>query len=318
MADLRITHTHETGTLLDGTQRGDGTAALIKPHGWRWGRQLEAWYLPGSRDRVAGTARIGATVAALEAAGHAVSVGVDDAPRAPQVVEQDRERRQDARVARLDQRAARLDQAAAAAEQRMIAAGDRLPPGGEPVKVGHHSERRHRRDLDRARTTLLASVEADQAAAEARRRAEVAAKGTQARHNPVTVANRIRRLEADRRRFQRSLDGHRRTLDARAGVVEEVPAAAGPARDRLVLQLQDVTEQLAYWTGVQEEQQSSGAAPSYGPAVVSAGDAVLVRGQWRHVVRANPKSVTLQTGYSWTDRVPWHEVTAHRQATGTS
>jgi len=29
---------------------------------------------------------------------------------------------------------------------------------------------------------------------------------------------------------------------------------------------------------------------------------------WRKVVRANLKSVTVETGYSWTDRVPRHQV----------
>lgn len=40
-----------------------------------------------------------------------------------------------------------------------------------------------------------------------------------------------------------------------------------------------------------------------------------IRGQWRKVVRANAKSVSVETGYDWTDRTPWHEVRDHRPAT---
>ncbi|MFD6090598.1 hypothetical protein ACFWGN_00590 [Oerskovia sp. NPDC060338] len=35
---------------------------------------------------------------------------------------------------------------------------------------------------------------------------------------------------------------------------------------------------------------------------------------WRRVVRANAKTVSVQTGYSWTDRAPWHSVTDHQPA----
>ncbi|MFB8402177.1 hypothetical protein [Streptomyces sp. NPDC055912] len=35
-----------------------------------------------------------------------------------------------------------------------------------------------------------------------------------------------------------------------------------------------------------------------------------IRGQWRTVARANGKSVSVTTGYSWTDRYGWEEVKA--------
>ena len=47
---LRIEHTEKEGTLLHGTSRGDGAGQVVKALGWRWGRSIDAWYLPRSRD----------------------------------------------------------------------------------------------------------------------------------------------------------------------------------------------------------------------------------------------------------------------------
>jgi len=43
---------------------------------------------------------------------------------------------------------------------------------GEPIKVGHHSERRHRKVIEQANNNMCKSIEADKAAEEARQRAE--------------------------------------------------------------------------------------------------------------------------------------------------
>ena len=39
---LRLTHSHHQGTLLAGTERGDGTGAIAKAHRLRWSRALGA------------------------------------------------------------------------------------------------------------------------------------------------------------------------------------------------------------------------------------------------------------------------------------
>ena len=49
---LSITHTHEAGTIIEGTAKGDGSAAILKANRWRWGRSIDAWYVPNSRDRL--------------------------------------------------------------------------------------------------------------------------------------------------------------------------------------------------------------------------------------------------------------------------
>ncbi len=57
-----------------------------------------------------------------------------------------------------------------------------------------------------------------------------------------------------------------------------------------------------------------GHATNYSAATVKKGDAVKIRGHWCIVARANPKTVSVETAYSWTDRAPWAEVEDHRPA----
>lgn len=315
---LAITHTRADGTLIDGTARGDGTGPILKANGWRWSRGLGAWYVPASRDRSPSQPRIEATAQQLTAEGHEVTVDIDDAPRPTSDVETDKAARAGARAAALTDTAARRRREADEADERAQRAGAALPPGGEPVKVGHHSEARHRRALARAQTTLSTSVAADQALTEAEQRAHAAARATQARHGAVTVANRLQRLEADRWRAVRSRDGYSRTVYRGVGdapdVVETVPPADGEQRHRLDQQVSELDDQIAYWSAVRDDQQATGQASSYGRHNVSPGDQVRIRGSWRDVVRSSTKSVSVTTAYSWTDRAPWHEVTDHRPA----
>jgi len=145
---IRLIHTHAEGTLVDGTARGDGSAPVLKAHRFRWSRHLGSWYLPHTRDRMAQRRIIDNVRGALEAAGFAVAVDIDDAYRPTAEVEADRAQRMSERAAALDAKAERYEASAEAAQ----AAADRISdaiPFGQPILVGHHSEGRHRRDLDR-------------------------------------------------------------------------------------------------------------------------------------------------------------------------
>ena len=71
---LEISHSHEEGTLLAGTTRGDGSGEVVKACGWRWSRNLGCWYVQRSRDRDADMALIGRTVERLREAGVHVSL----------------------------------------------------------------------------------------------------------------------------------------------------------------------------------------------------------------------------------------------------
>lgn len=315
---IEITHSHAEGSLLTGTSRGDRTPQILQPLGWRWSRAITSWYLPRSRDHRAACATLEATRQLLEAAGHDIAVQVDDTARPPTDVEADLAKRRGARAERLADVADRRHRAAAAASQRADAADAALPPGGEPVKYGTSGAPRHLRALERARSTLSVSVEADRAAAEADRRASVAARATDLHIAPATVARRISRLGAELRAAQRQIDGHTRTISrSHAGhpaMVEAMPPATGRRRAELEELANNLTDQVTYWSALHDEQLAAGSTVSYGPDTVRSGDAVKIRGQWRSVVRSSAKSVTVATGYSWNDRAPWHEVSDHRLA----
>lgn len=90
---------------------------------------------------------------------------------------EDYQDRKEARVERYEARAAKAQAESNAASK---AAHDilRYIPPGQPILVGHHSERRHRRDLEKSDRNMRKSVEASEKAAYYAGRAESAAKNT--------------------------------------------------------------------------------------------------------------------------------------------
>ena len=81
MATLTITHTHAEGTLIEGTAKGDGSAAALKANRWRWGRSIGCWYVPQSRDRNARQQQIDNTARELREFGFTVDFRIDNTPR---------------------------------------------------------------------------------------------------------------------------------------------------------------------------------------------------------------------------------------------
>lgn len=307
---ITVTHNAAEGSLVHGTARGDGTADVLTGNGWRWSRTIGAWYLPSSRDRLPRLDVLTRTVHALRAAGHdTADPEVDTTPRPTAEIERDRQQRQQARSQRLAQRADRAADAAQAAAARGREIASRIP-FGQPILIGHHSERRHRRDLatiDRAHRT---AAEQEERATELARRAQVAGADTRVRYQPQQVARRITHLEVEQRRLERRIHGYRNPLG------DEFPPAEGANLDRLTSMLQETLDQLDYWRQIRTEQIRAGEALDLSKATVKPGDHVEYRGRWYPVVRANPKSVSVRSivGGSWTDTIPYDQLTGHRPA----
>ncbi len=303
---LTITHTHEAGTMIGGTSRGDGTADVLKSTGWRWGRSISAWFVPQSRDRLPKVHTITRTRAALEAAGFTVDTDIDSTHRTTAEVEAGKIERQADRVDALAVKAERKSDADEAAWTRARAALDRLPEGCEPIKVGHHSESRHRNAIAKADTAMRKSVEASADAAHAQARADAATHTSDARYAPVTVANRIETLGAELRKLERRITAQ--VYDDARGYVDATDAQKQSRASRLAPHLEEKRDQIAYWEAVRAAQIQGGAATGYDRATVQKGDRVKIRGQWREVVRVNAKTVSVTTGYSWTDTAPYAEI----------
>ena len=324
MSRLTITHSHADGTLIEGTARGDGSADILKSvidpwtgraGAWRWSRNLGSWYVARSRDTRAKMPLIEATKSALETAGFEVAVEVDDTYRAAEDVEADAVRQQEHRVDALKTKAERRSAAADAAWEAEKHARDLLPPLGQPILVGHHSERGHRKAIERADNTIRKAFDATDAAEETTRRAEAAAGTTAFRYSPSVIRRRIGRLEAELRRFERARDGHTRTLftDGR-GVkhVETQPPAVGDHRERVVAEISRLTDQIGFWKRELEQAAESGAS-IWDAHTVMVGDRVLLGVGWGAVERVNARSVRVA---GWTWRVPFDKIKQVETAEG--
>lgn len=308
---LTITHTHAEGTLIDGTIRGDGTADVLKANGWRWGRSISAWFVPQSRDRLAKLGTIERTTTALEAAGFTVTTSIDSTHRPMVEVEAGKMQRQVDRVDALEHKADRKSAAETAAWDREEAALRRLPEGGEPIKIGHHSETRHRNALDKADRATRAALDATATAQQAQARADAATHTTEARYSPVTVANRIETLGAELRKLERCIIAP--CYDDARGYVDATETQKQARADYLAPHLAEKRDQISYWEAVRAAQIATGRATGHSRTTVKKGDRVKIRGHWRDVVRANPKTVSVTTGYSWTDTVPYAEIQQHQR-----
>jgi len=305
MSVLTITHTHEAGTLLEGTAKGDGSNVAIKAAGgWRWSRTLGCWFVQNSRDKDAVSWKIDRAARELRAAGFEVEVQIDNTARDYAQVEADKRERLEARGEALDAKAERRAAQAVAAEEYRRAMLARVPEGGEPIKIGHHSETRHRNAIDKSWNALGKSVMADRAAEEAAERAEASKVNTELRETPRAVALRLERLRTEARQWARSV---------------ESMAARGETSERHEEGLRRVNEKIEYWEQIHAQHLEAGLAGQYSKETVSKGDWVRIkRDRWSQVVRANPKTVTVDVsaifGCEHSLKYSWAEVTGHRTA----
>jgi hypothetical protein len=303
---LTIHHTSAGGTLIEGTARGDGSADVLKANGWRWGRSIGSWYVQRSRDRAPDLYGIERTAAQLRSAGFTVTVDVDAAPRDQVQAEADRAERLEERADALDDRAARRAAEASARSDAAHRVMDMIPVG-QPILVGHHSERRHRRDLARIDANLRASFEASDEAEHAAAAADTARAHMERREAPQRVARRLEKLAADLRDVRRKLDG-----TSRNGM-EYGQRAQGTHREQLEASAAHLVAQLDHWRQVRADQLAAGDVREWSPVDFEPGDLVCVRGSWRRIVRVNRTTVAVETPYSWTDRVEFHRITEHRR-----
>jgi len=286
-ADLVISHTNTEGTLVHGTSKGDGSNAALKAARFRWSRNLGAWFMPQSRGRAARRGRIAALASSLETAGFTVSVDIEtyDADEAFDALQAAGEERAD----RLAERADRERTLSEGSYEASHKATEGIP-FGQPILVGHHSEGRHRRDLARSDSHMRQSVEHGAKADRASERSDAAARQAARRENPVVMGRRVERLEAQQRQLSRRLQG--------AG---EAPLMRG--------ELADVEQEIAF---LRQSIQESG-VQQFTKADFQTGDLALIRGRWHIVARANAKTLAIETGYSWTDKYPYHEVTGRQR-----
>lgn len=294
MSDIEITHTHEDGTLVDGTEKGDGAGPVLKRFGFRWFPSLRQFGIRGSRDRAARRTAIEAAAEALRAEGHTVTVTIDDTPRDTATVRADQHERLEDRRAALAAKADRLTAESDALHNRSRAMVEHIPLG-QPVMPGRRG-RAHRNLLERSVTTAIKGARTAREAELTAHRVQGSARAEAYRERPDVVKRRVDRQEAELRRIDRSLAN----------------LAPGTLRDQYEAERAVLAERIAGDKALLDEARAAGTFGQYSRDNVRKGDQVKIRGQWRTVARANPKTVSVETGYSWTDKYGYEEIRGHR------
>jgi len=323
---LTIRHDYEGGTTVVGTEKNDPVHHAIKANrSLTWSRYAGAWLLRSSRHRRPKYGDIAVIERTLTGLGYTVTRDIDETMPTVEQQEADLAERMDDRSDRLADRADKHAGAAAVTRRKADAVFDNIP-FGQPMMPGHHSYRSDRNRREGARNNLGRSFEQADHAAELSRRSDTAAAHMGARHNPVTVGNRIEQLETQRRAVQRWLDGEG-ALEVytdehgRPGERSVTRPPQGQARELLLADADELDEKIAYWKRVYAGLQAEGRASTAGPETVAKGDWVLVRGHWYRVRRVNKKTVSVPKHLmaapapgkrEYTDTTPWHEVRAHR------
>lgn len=275
---IEINHDREAGTLAEGTTRGDGAGPILKGAGFRWSRNLDAWYVPHSRRQAAKTLIIVPAADQLRAAGHEVSVTIDDTTPATTTFAEHEAAGYEHAQDRADRYAERAERATGNAQALEAEAKERARaiPFGQPVLIGHHSQKRDERDRERIRAKF------DRSAQEAGRgrywqgRTQ-AAQGYQAgRENLGTTLRRIEKLEADQRKAERDMERN----------------SSEDYRARRAADLAETIERLDYWRAFVAEAEANG-AKVWRKEDFTKGDYALYRGTWYEVLRTNPQTVSI-------------------------
>jgi Domain of unknown function (DUF3560) len=302
MTDITITHTHEDGTLVQGTEKGDGVYELIGPRTlarFRYFPSIRMIGIPQSRDHLAKRGQIEAARKALEAAGHAVTVEIDDTPRGVAQVKEDRAGRLAVRKDALEDAAGRN---AAEADQRFARAHEiAYARNGQPRLAGHYSCRAWDADQKRIENNDRLGAVAYGKAQHYEQAAKVVGHADAYRERPEVIIRRIEKAEADLRRVQRTIKGETYSLS-------DKPADGWLAS--LEAQVAFLEHQLTADREALQAAKDAGYS-CHSKETVHVGDVVRVgRGGWGSgkVVRVSAKSVSVETPYSWTDRVSYERI----------
>lgn len=333
---ITITHTHADGTLITGSRKGDGVYDVLRGlrDNWRYFPSIRQIGLGQSRDRAADTYKINRAAEALRAAGHEVSVTVDESQRRSVAeVEADRAERAESRAERYEERSERTGAEANAAYARARQMGEAIP-FGQPVMPDHHSYGRdmsYRNRMHRTYDRAFAGMDKAEGLAD---RAKAADANQAHRESIPATLRRIEKLSADLRRIERDIAGRPDWVpDGQGGYELKHVKPSGGYLARLEVRKTDLEEQIAYWREHVKAAEANG-VKVWGPSDFAKGDFVHGRWGWAEVLRVNAKSVTIPWGSNavhlpvvtrdnvrdamggsgWTDKVTYDDVKGRKSA----
>jgi hypothetical protein len=287
---IEIRHAGD-GTTVEGTSRDD--AAVLKRHGFKWSSRQGFWFLPRTwrettrRLKAQQLAKDLGDQAVLHLEGAAKTSTAEE--RAEQLVDRAGEL-----AGKHEVRAERLDHDANSLFAASRAKTDQIP-FGQPILVGHHSERRHRKAIDDSWRLLGKGVEASKAAERAEDRARAAARRAERYDDPPVVGRRIASRKAELGRWRKSVAGaNPEGLWYESAVARVAELEADIARDEKVLEESGVLR--------------------FNKQTVKPRDLVKIRGDWVPVLKSNPTKVVVQwPSTPWGLDYIWAEVQDHRK-----
>lgn len=154
-------------------------------------------------------------------------------------------------------------------------------PFGQPILVGHHSERRHRRDIERIRSNVEKSIEESEKAAYLRGRAFDLNRSQERLEDRRYIGNRIKEAQK---------------------AVRQLSKWAEPTNPRLL----HAQEKFAFWQGrlteLEAARKDEGEAIA-SPDTIKVGDYICYKRSWMPVVRVNKQTVTVS---HWMDIPTFH------------
>ncbi|MFI8944168.1 DUF3560 domain-containing protein [Streptomyces syringium] len=293
---ITITHTRAEGTILNGSRKGDGIFEIVRKHGFWFSGHVTGLFLKQSRDKEADTWRINRAADALRAAGHEVTIEIDDEEhRSFEEIEAELEERAADRADRFSERAGR---AVASADARRATA-DRISKRfefGQPILVGHHSEGPARRAAARIGTNMQKSFEDRDRAGYWANRAEASENYAKHRKDPYRTLRRLERLGAALRQQERH----------HAEAVEK----GWDSAERHARQIRDLKRDIAGWEEIVKKAEEDG-VKVWRPEDFAPRDFVLCSGSWYQIARVNPKTLSI----AWNLRLAPKQVMTLEDAT---
>jgi hypothetical protein len=291
---------------ITGTTQGDPIERDYWKHtAWKWSRSVGAFILPRNlrvetRDRC-----VRAFVAHM--ATHGRDTEVRDTERVETATER-RDAQQDRLEHRLDRHEHRAERAAGEAAHHFAASrqiSDGIP-FGQPILVGHHSERRHRRDLARMDSHDQKWIAAEKTHERAQQLADGLRHRLERGDSMGTVRRRIDKHEAELRQIDRRLNGTGKAVHG-----EDKPAT-GAWRDRLLARQTLLADEVKIDRALLAQMEADGRGHVWTRTDFRKGDIVRHSTGAYEVLRVNAKSVTVPHYFiaGHTTTIPYDDVKA--------
>lgn len=186
--------------------------------------------------------------------------------------------RKESRIERYEGYSENAEARASAASEKAFSILSVIPPG-QPILVGHHSERRHRRDLSRSDNAMRKSVEESK-------------KSEYYDYKATSLSNQVSRARESLKYMENRFKDARKELNKLKRWAEVSTGNQEQLQQRIV----QAQEKFDYWKKRIEERENELLAEGKllaSPKTIRVGDEISSFGKWLPVIRVNRTTVTV-------------------------